>query len=83
MCHQFDNTIKNMKYKYVLSYTNGKKVLYPEFLFEKLRMEKRLKEISEQNSLTFPRCVKFFKNVPWLFQVFKDFLKKPVFFQVF
>ena len=54
LSHQFHNPIKNMKYNYVLQYTKGMKVPYLEFLSDKLRMEKGLKVISEQNSLTFP-----------------------------
>ena len=48
-CHQFHNTIKNMKYNYVLPYSKGMKVHCLEFLIDKLRMEKRLKGISEEN----------------------------------
>ena len=43
-----------MKYNYVLQYTKGMKVHYLEFLSDKLRMEKGLKVIAEENSLTFP-----------------------------
>ena len=55
LCHQFYNNIKNMKYNYVIPYTKGMKVHYLEFLIDdKLRMEKGLKGISEENSPTFP-----------------------------
>ena len=43
-----------MEYNYVLPYTKGMNVHYPEFLIDKLRMEKSLKGISEENFLTFP-----------------------------
>ena len=83
LSHQFHNPIKNMKYNYVLQYTKGMKVHYLEFLSDKLRMEKGLKVIAEENSLTFPWCVKFFKKFPWLFQFLKDFLKKQCFSRFF
>ena len=60
----------------MLPNTKRMEVHYLEFLIDKLRMEKELKGISEENSLTFPWCAKFFKKFPWLFQVLEDFLRK-------
>ena len=43
-----------MKYNYVLPYIKGMKAHCVEFLINKLRMEKRLKGISEGSPPTFP-----------------------------
>ena len=82
LCHQFHNTIKNMKYNYVLPYIKGMKVHYLEFLINKLRMEKGLKGISEENPDFSMTCQSFQKN-SLTFPGFQRFFVKTVFLQVF
>ena len=67
-----------MKYNYVLPSTKIMKVHYLQSLIDKLRMEERLKGISEEKSQTF-HVSNLSKHVPDFFQVFKDFFKKKCF----